>query len=96
MYAEDIDLFYRAKLLGFDVKNVDISLTHDGGISSNNIWSKMERQFKVDSSLKKFYSHHSLYFNGLVFYSFFILLISIKNFALYRFVSWYKVIFNFG
>lgn len=96
MYAEDLDLFYRAKKLSYAVKNVDIFLTHDGGMSSDNIWDKRERQFIVDNSLKKFYCLHRLYVDGLLFYSFFIFMIAIKDLAFYRIVSWYKAIFKFS
>lgn len=66
MYAEDMDLFYRASLAGWETRPVDVFIVHRSGASSAQVWTSHQRERVVQRSLLKFYRKHGLWLDGLV------------------------------
>lgn len=60
MYAEDLDLFYKAYKNGIKLELIQCYIIHIGGGTTVNIWSKKERALKVEESYYKFSKKYSL------------------------------------
>jgi N-acetylglucosaminyl-diphospho-decaprenol L-rhamnosyltransferase len=62
MYAEDLDICYRAALNGFMLEKLDYFVKHVGGASTSNLWSSYERLCRVYFSQILFYKKYG---NGI-------------------------------
>lgn len=60
MYAEDLDLFYKASLSKIETIFLPTIITHVGGGSSSKVWNSYEREYKVQKSFKLFYAENHM------------------------------------
>lgn len=58
MYAEDLDICYRAALDGIMLEKIDCLIRHLGGGSTSSVWNVYERLCRVYDSQLLFYKKH--------------------------------------
>lgn len=58
MYAEDLDLCYRAKLHGLPLRVLDSTVTHVGGGSSGKVWSSAQREERIYKAQRRFFEKY--------------------------------------
>lgn len=67
MYAEDMDLFYKAYLAGVPTLQAPSVVVHHQGGASKTVWSKRERLARVEGSAAIFTQKYGLKFDYFVF-----------------------------
>lgn len=78
MYAEDLDLFYKASLFKIEVEYLKSIIFHVGGGSSSKVWNSLEREIRVQNSFKKFYEINNIK-RQYVLYKIIVFLISLSQ-----------------
>lgn len=58
MYAEDLDLSWKANLIGKGTADLPCPVVHVGGGVTANVWSRMEREIRVQRATRAFYRKH--------------------------------------
>lgn len=58
MYAEDLDLCYRAQLHGLPLRVLDTTVTHVGGGSSGKVWTSAQRERRTYRAQRRFFEKH--------------------------------------
>lgn len=95
MYSEDLEFFYSAYRKNIEVVNLKLKITHFGGSSTSKIWNDVARSEKINESLLKYFIKNKLIYNGLLFYSLFVIVIGLKKLNYKIPFGWYKVLFAF-
>lgn len=95
MYSEDLQFFYTANKKNIETRRLNLSVTHVGGSSSRKVWDDAARLFQVNKSLLIFYLKNKLIFNGLIFYSFFSIIIGLRNLDYRIPMVWYLSLINY-
>lgn len=78
MYAEDLDLFYKAFKHHIGSRWLNSTIFHVGGGSSSKVWTNLEREIRVQRSFKTFYRINNMKFQ-YVFYKIVVFLIALSK-----------------
>jgi len=78
MYAEDLDLCYRAMLLNIDIYKVEAFIQHVGGGSTKTVWNRFDTDVKKEIANIKFFKKYNLQFDYF-FSKMIVLLLNYKN-----------------
>jgi GT2 family glycosyltransferase len=63
MYAEDLDLFYKASLLNIPVEKLNVPILHISKGVTKNVWSEFYRLIKIQNSYLKFSKKYNKLFD---------------------------------
>ncbi|MEZ5082128.1 MAG: glycosyltransferase family 2 protein [Bacteroidales bacterium] len=62
MYTEDLDFFYRSYKFNIPVKYIKQSVIHIGKGTSEKVWTILDREKRIELSLKTFYKKYGIYY----------------------------------
>lgn len=92
IYGEDMDLFYSFWKHNLEIITLDVPVFHYGGGCSQNVWSNLEREIRVQKSFRKFFSRHSnmLHYTAVKLYYILFNLIKRPKKVPFDIKAWYK------